>query len=135
MQHEVEKAWGAWLNQYRWDWFVTLTFKNPVTKRQAFQRFNRWKLQLKKASGSCIYYIMVMEDHKYRGSIPHLHLLLSGVRQEKPREWQRKWYLTNGLGKIKRYNPQLGASYYIGEKLADKGVEVIFSKGFRRLPS
>jgi len=135
MQHEVEKAWGYWLNQYGWDWFVTLTFKHPVTKRQAFKRFNRWKVQLKKASGSRIHYIMVMEDHKYRGSIPHLHLLLSGVNGENQHEWQRQWCLTNGLSKINRYNPKLGASYYIGEKLANEDAEVIFSKGFRRVTS
>lgn len=133
MQIEVDKAWGYWLNQYSWDWFVTLTFEYPVTRREAFKRFNRWKVQLKKASGSLIRYVLVIEDHKHRDSIPHLHILLFGAEQEKPYKWGREWYRTNGLCKVELYNPKQGASYYLGEKLAGENAEVIFSHGFSPL--
>jgi hypothetical protein len=128
---QITQAAGDWLNQYSWDWFVTLTFENPVTRTEAFKRFNRWKVQLKKAAGSRIEYVMVIEDHKYRGSIPHLHILLSGAEQENPRKWQQEWYRTNGLCKVEIYNPHRGASYYLGGKLADGNAEVKFSKGLK----
>jgi len=128
---EITRAGGDWLYEYKWNWYGTLTFEEPVTRRQALQRFNRWILKLEKVSGGRIEYILVMKNHKQIGSIPHLNILLSGVKNGNPLTLLYEWIHTIGVGQIIRYHPGQGASHYINRKLADKNAEVIFSKGLR----
>ena len=121
---------GSWINKRRWDWYGTLTFADPVTREQALTRFKRWKIQLQKATGILIQYILVMETPENDGS-PQINFLLSGANSENPNKWEQKWSRTNGEARIMKYQPGQGASHYIARQLANADAEVILGKGFR----
>jgi hypothetical protein len=124
---QITQVGGDWRNKYKWDWYATLAFNKPVTKRYAIQQFNLWECQLSKVSGCQIQHVIVIPS---RGFIQGLHVLLSGAGNEKPDYWQQKWGTTNGEAKIIRYLPGLGADHYISRKLTDNKVQVIFSQGY-----
>lgn len=124
----LHQPYGEFLNKFHWDWYCTLTFRNQVSSRMAFKRFNNWKIQLKKATNQRIDYAMVIEHTYTRIDIPHLHLFLAGAGREKPYIWEKRWYAMGGLAKIEPYDPKQGASYYLGSKIASGMVDVIFSR-------
>ena len=67
--------------------------------------------------------------------IPHLHLLLSGAKHEKPNTWDRKWFSIGGIAKIEFYDSSMGAKYYLGDKMAREYNEIIFCKDLTPLMS
>jgi hypothetical protein len=133
MDNHLYQAYGEFLSQFPWEWYCTLTFRSEISYRMAFKHFNEWKIQLKKASGQYIGYVLFIEPTRGRHNTPHIHSLLYGVAQEKPYIWQKRWFIGGGQAKIKPYNPQLGAVYYLGKKMERDGVDVLFSKNLRSL--
>lgn len=127
------RSYGDYLNQYSWDWYAILTFRNMVSSRLAFKLFNKWKVQLKKSEGCRIDYVLVIEPTRFRANTPHLHVLLHGINHEKPYVWEQRWFAIGGLAKIKLYNPDLGASYYIGRKIATGVADLFFSRSLEEL--
>jgi len=125
----LHQSYGEFLSQFPWDWYGTLTFRGKVSPRIAFKLFNKWKVQLKKAANQRIHYALVIEPTPLRNGNPHLHFLLLGSENEKPYIWERRWYVIGGLAKIEPYDPELGASYYLGNKMANGTADVLFSKG------
>lgn len=114
------------LNSYHWEWYAILSFREPVSFHRGWGLFNKWKLALKHRTGNTIYYCMVSEPDIWKDN-PHFHVLLSGVNGEKPYVWGKNWYPI-GVSKIKKYNPKLGAKYYLAEKLVDGKGDLKFSK-------
>jgi hypothetical protein len=110
-----------------------LTFRNEVSSRTAYKLFNKWKVQLKNTSRQNINYALFIEPTRSRDNIPHLHVLMSGVGDEKTIIWQRNWFLLAGQAKIKPYDPELGAAYYLGDKMALGKIEVMLSHDLRCL--
>jgi hypothetical protein len=130
----IVQAWGEWLKQYSWDWFATLTFKNPLGWEDVDKRINRWIYQLKSESCSQLSYIVVAD---YKPAIPHSYVLLSGVNHLKPSTYKQNWCYSegkkDGLGEIERYNAKLGASYHMGKKLVYSDASLLFSPDFKPL--
>ena len=48
---ELHEAWGNFLGQYPWDWFLTLTFREPVPSFTAHNRFARFARDIDKTAG------------------------------------------------------------------------------------
>ncbi len=120
-----------WINRYHWDWYAVLTFRDSISTRTAWKKFNDWRIEIKKHSRNRIDYFMAIELDKWRGQ-PHLHVFLSGTGKEKPYIWAKVWFTSGGIAKIVRYNPNLGASYYLAEKWVGQKAEIKFSRGFFR---
>ena len=38
----LQRAWGTWLFEYLWAWFVTLTFRLPIHPEQAHKYLLKW---------------------------------------------------------------------------------------------
>lgn len=125
--------WADFLNQWKWDWYATLTFKDPISIKKAFKSFNEWKVALKHAVKQRIDYAMVIEYSKSKLYIPHIHIFLSGAKNEKPYKWEKRWYQIGGIAKIKGYNPEQGASYYLAKKIAGGKVDLKLSKNLQHL--
>ena len=126
---QMTKDGGDWLNKFNWDWFVTLTFREDVGIRQALRMFNKWTLELKHDTHCRIEYFMIIETGKFNKYHSHIHLLLSCAINEYPDKWERKWFEIGDKAIIKRYDSNMGAKYYLGEKLAKGDNEIFFSKG------
>lgn len=109
--NSLRQAWVDLLGRYNWDWFVTLTFKEPPTTYTANNRLRRWIRTIEKQERRKVGYYKGMEFSKL--GVPHFHLLmgnLDGVRREK--YWEL-WFSQNGRARILPYDSKLGAGYYL----------------------
>ncbi len=51
MKRQLTEAWGGWLSQFLWAWFVTLTFRDWVNSFHAHRLFEQLMRKLEKAAG------------------------------------------------------------------------------------
>lgn len=111
----LREALVSFLGEFKWDWYVTLTFENVSKTFTAWNNVNRWLENLQKGEKRRIGYYIVMELTEQ--GAPHLHLLmgnLSGVRTGK---WWTLWYEKYGRAKIQEYDPKKGAGYYLTKNI------------------
>ena len=132
---DVKAAWGRFLTGLdQWDWFVTLTFRDPpencrgwnragfATAKRAWREFcdlvgsDRW--------------VRVFELQ--RRGVPHVHALVAGVgglrRDEVWGECFRRW----GISRILPYDRRRGAGWYLAKYVVKEIVDVEFGAGLRR---
>jgi hypothetical protein len=115
------------INQYSWDWYATLTYRNSISPRHAWHIFNDWKLELKKDLNHGISYFWVRDllDWDYH---PHLHIFLSGTKGSDSNVWEQRWQQIAGWANIELYNPERGASYYLATKWLNDKADIKFSR-------
>lgn len=137
---------GKWLQESaRWEWFVTITFRDPTPRGtpsipategmdtlfaegSGHHGYNRkgwafatatWErfIAAVRKPFSCLDYAMVFERQK-RGVV-HIHALVGNVNPDIMRlELQEEYWNTIGMARFKKYDASLGASYYLGKYLA-----------------
>ena len=90
-------------------------------------------MKLKKAANRQIDYALFVERTGLRDNTPHLHCLIHGVGEEKPYVWEQRWFTMAGQPRIKPYNSELGAVFYLGQKMISDNVMVVFSKNLRNI--
>lgn len=116
----LRENWVKFLNQWDWEWFVTLTFADDISVHTAGVRFKRWFRMLNRRRDNQVGYFMATEWHKNR-KVPHFHLLMLGVGNSRRLTWMDKWY--PGYARIWPYNKNKGAAHYltkyITKELAD----------------
>ena len=105
---------AIFLGQYRWDWFVTLTFAGDVKTFTADNRCNTWLRSLEKAAGHPIAWFRGDECGNRFGKF-HMHLLVGSVAHLHRFTWMTRWEARNGWARIFEFNPALGASYYVAK--------------------
>jgi len=107
----IRQEWTIFLNSFNWDWFATLTFKNPPKTYTAINQVKRWLRALQREEKRKIGYYLCMELTK--AGVPHFHLLmgnLQGVRRDK---WWKKWFERCGRARILPFEKNKGAGYYL----------------------
>lgn len=125
----VMEEWGTWLKEFPWEWYVTLTFKFDVSLDGAKRRLKRGFRPLNRRRNGKAGYFTVIELQKNR-KVYHFHLLMLGVGKSLPRTWEGKWYF--GHAKIRPYNEDLKAVYYLAKKIAKKEARDYFFGGILR---
>jgi hypothetical protein len=97
----IRDHWANFIGQFAFQWFVSLTFKNPVRQELGRKKILRWVRQLCVEEGLQIAFIGVENEFYHRA---HWHLLmlgrnrfgrnrnLSSVDKEK---WARRWWEAN----------------------------------------
>ena len=122
-------ALGDWLSEYEWDWFVTQTFREEISFPAAARIARRQLLTLESLVKGPLGAFIALERHKYRGGedpaslCPHIHILLRGVREAEDfglrrRSIWRMFYEKYGRMRIEPYDPDRGATYYLGKYVA-----------------
>ncbi len=114
MSNPLSDAWGDFLGQYHWDWFVTLTFAGDVKTFTAHNRCNAWLRSLEKAAGHPIAWFRGDEYGNKFGKF-HMHLLIDGVAHLHRFTWMNRWEVRNGWARILEFDSSQGASYYVGK--------------------
>jgi hypothetical protein len=108
-QSQVKEKLGEWLHNFEWDIWCTFTFrfavKNPFNAKKYFERFN-------KNLNRNISYFIGIENFKTSDNV-HIHALLEGVKDITYVQLGQIWYKPYGYAYIRKYDPKLGASYYI----------------------
>jgi hypothetical protein len=70
-------------------------------------------------------WVAVMELQK-RG-VPHWHMLVANVDDQRRMKWLDWWYKYYGIARILPYQQELGARYYLGKYLNKEVAEIQFS--------
>ena len=137
---ELSDSWGTWISGLaEWDWFITLSFRDPAhqpgkswTKpgwgraKQAWTRFMDFVIG-DPALGK---WVRCLELQKWRGT-PHVHGLVSGVDPALSIKNARDWaYHHYGIARIDRYNPNLGAAWYITKYVNSDAFDIDFGGDF-----
>lgn len=113
MQSILVQAWGEFLSQFHWDWFVTLTFEGDVKTFTAERRCKSWLRSLEKAAGMPIAWFCSDEYGDRTGRF-HLHLLISNVSHLRRLTWMKRWE-KNGYARIFAYIPDGAAPFYVSK--------------------
>ena len=74
----TKKDYGRYFERWRWEWFVTLTFKNPVRKETAIKQLRDWNRSLCKNESIQTAFIAVLN---YTNWTPHIHVLMFGINR------------------------------------------------------
>lgn len=119
-----------------WQWYATLTFRDPEDPR-----FPNWtKIGWKSAHNALQRFsnALVMEldyinplwvacmELQQRG-VPHWHLLVANVADQRRMSWVDWWFEHYGIGRILPYQQELGARYYLGKYLTKQVTDIRFS--------
>lgn len=138
--NKVRESWAEFINQWRWQWFVTLTFRDKVNKKTANRKWNKWLRALESELKSEVGYFRCSELQRVR-NVLHFHSLVlnienlekysidSYLRAEKCSKnykgedsiedlairftWMDLWNQIAGFGRIYKYDPKKGAHWYL----------------------
>lgn len=149
----VKEGWAEWLsNLTKWDWFVTLTFRNhpgecPLCRSNLIAGYSvapwtqtgwkyaklSWKKfvkEVERRQKKNVEYVRILEMQK-RG-VPHVHALITGVKSNVKRLELVDWAFEEfGITRVMQYKGELGAGYYLAKYLYKEGCDVEFSEGIR----
>jgi len=120
----LKEPLGTWLGRFPWDWYATMTFAEPVHPEQAARRWSRWVGDLEQHQERRMRWARALEYQK-RGVI-HYHALIwfGGASEARRLTAMDRWFeIGQGIARIFTYNPQLGATHYLGKYIA-KGGEI-----------
>jgi hypothetical protein len=101
-----------WLSTFSWTFFVTLSFRRPITGGTSFKHFKRllWyvanknKVDVRAFAGVEWY-------HDREGK--HIHALIGYDGENTFRSYHEWWYEHYGLDRWEVYDPRRGAGYYV----------------------
>ena len=137
IRERVSQAFGNWLDGMAdWDWYATLTFRDPHDPRfpgwsqigwksaqTALNRFNNALVgELRYINPA---WVACMELQ--RRGVPHWHLLVGLVGDQRRMSWVDWWYEHYGIARILPYQEELGARYYLGKYLTKEVADIRFS--------
>lgn len=111
MRKELSQAWGLFLSQFHWDWFVTLTFRDPQPSFRANHLFQRYCRDLERAAGLRVAWFMVFEYGSRMGRL-HIHALMLNVAHLNRWKWMKEWEQVAGYARILPFNRGEGAAFY-----------------------
>ncbi|HEU4993227.1 MAG TPA: hypothetical protein VFT29_00325 [Gemmatimonadaceae bacterium] len=114
---------AAWLKGFRWDFWVTPTFRYPKTQGQAVAAVRQW-LATKEPN----VYAVVAYERGERTDRLHVHAVIGGIGRH-PVEFEdirRSW--RRGMIDVDPYDPKLGCIRYMLDFADDpEGLEFIGS--------
>jgi hypothetical protein len=116
-RQELVKAWGEFLSQFSWDWFVTLTFREEVGSFRAHRLFGYFVRDLEKAAGHPIFWFRADEIGPHGGRF-HIHALIGNVAHLRRMTWVDGWDRLAGWARILPFDSKRGAAYYTAKYVA-----------------
>jgi hypothetical protein len=111
------EGWGQFLSKFPWDWFVTLTFRDPVGSFRAHRLFGYFVRDLERAAGIPIFWFHADEIGP-RGGRFHIHALIGNVAHLRRMTWVDRWDGLAGYARILPFNAKRGAAYYTAKYVA-----------------
>lgn len=107
----LRQGWVDLLSRYRFTWFTTLTFRDPLKSYSAINHFKAFIRGIQRKEKVDIGYYVGME-FSFTG-IPHFHALMGGLDNVYRSTWWGWWYTRYGACRIEPYDTRLGASHYV----------------------
>lgn len=142
-KQELKQAWGEFLTELGdraggWDWWATLTFREPPEDRPAWTKigwgysgsaWDRFMTELGYRKGlQSLWWVRGREYQTWRG-VPHFHGLIGGVHDLRRDEAWAWWFQKYGMAKIEPYDRSLGAGFYLCKYVTKELGDIQFSRG------
>jgi len=141
-KEELKQAWGEWLTDLGnrsggWDWWATLTFRDPDNPALPNWTQPGWSYT-QKAYDNFLRHLSFMNDLRpikwvrgreyqtWRG-VPHFHSLISGVADLRRDEAWSWWFKKYGIARIEPYDSSQGAGYYLCKYVTKELGDIQFS--------
>jgi len=129
----LQEGWIEFVSKFEpFELYCTLTFLEDIHPEQANRRFKRFIRKINESlygrryreQGKGIYWVRALEYQ--RRQVIHFHALLGGGvyklhRLRTMKLWENE--KGNGMARIEKYNPTLGARHYLS-KYVSKGGEI-----------
>ena len=119
-----------------WEWYATLTFRDPHDPRFPGWTQIGWKSAHNALQSFNSALVMELDyinplwvacmEQQQRG-VPHWHMLVANVEQQRRMNWVDWWYDHYGIARILPYQQELGARYYLGKYLTKEQADLRFS--------
>jgi hypothetical protein len=122
MHRELSQAWGFFLSGFYWDWFVTLTFREPEPSFRAYTLFRRFTRDLERAAGLRVAWFMVFEHGARTGRL-HIHALMLNVAHLARLKWMEEWNKRAGYARILPFDRGKGAAFYCAKYVTKSSSE------------
>jgi len=128
---KLHDAWTILLNQYPWEWFVTLTFAMDVHPEEADKKLRLWISMINRKlhgprwfrkPGGGVQWVFATERQK-QGRI-HFHGVMVGVKDLRRLTWMDKWEELDkkaGFARIEPIKVRLGVCNYVCKYVAKDG--------------
>ena len=82
---ELKQAYDYELSQYKWDTFITITFRYPQTTKSATHKARKYLYQLRKQYSKYLLFAgRIFTIHHHDSNNPHCHILLTSDPTYKP---------------------------------------------------
>ena len=108
------RHYGYFINSWPWEWFLTLTFREPVSLDTARRQLLNWNRDLCTSEGIQTAFIAVWNNTNFT---PHWHVLIFGKNKNGrtlldvlEKRWERKW---PGIARIEVVRGNQAASHYL----------------------
>ena len=136
-RRQLKDAYGGFIAQWPWQWFVTLTFSTDPHPEKALKLFYLWASKMNRAlygrrwnkvQPFGVSWVVATEPHK-SGRV-HLHALVAGVEETRRLTWMDKWSglsRQTGWARIVPVDNQTAVSRYVTKYVA-KGGDLFFSE-------
>jgi hypothetical protein len=122
MHNPIVEAWGDFLANYRWSWFVTLTFREETKSFRGHRRFNAFIRALEKATKREVPFFRADQLGDVNGRF-HFHALIANVDDLRRLTWMDWWNRLNGFAQIEPFDPTRGAPWYCARYLLRQNTE------------
>jgi|MudIll2142460700_1097286.scaffolds.fasta_scaffold57592_2 hypothetical protein len=126
VRFDVLLEFGNYLASFPWDWFVTLTFRQPVSEATALRCLVKFIHAIRATQGFNPGFIAVSELQHHR-NVPHWHLLMLNVATRRRLHF-KDWWERYGFARVLPYDRELGARHYVGKYLFKDYGTVITSR-------
>jgi hypothetical protein len=107
---------AAWLENFPWQWFCSLTFRPGFSQSQARWRLRKWVGMLRSELGTTNFGFVAVPEFGTTLLNFHFHLLMVGLRQWRTPErleWMRRWHKLAGNALITEFKPCVGGIRYV----------------------
>lgn len=131
-QRQLREAWGQFLSQFSWDWFVNLTFRGEVPTFRAYRILDRFLRDLEAAAGVPIHWFRADEYGERLGKF-HMHLLIGNVAHLRRVYWMDDWNRRAGYARILQFDRRRGAAYYVAKYITKQSGEFAMSENLGQL--
>jgi hypothetical protein len=122
MRRPLSQAWGEFLSGFNWEWFLTLTFREPQESFRAHRLFRRFAGQINRAAGNSVAWFMVFEYGSRLGRL-HIHALMLNVAHLSRFHWMEEWNKVAGYARILPFAQGKGAAFYCAKYVTKSAAE------------
>lgn len=130
MAKQLADAWGDFLAGYPWDWFLTLTFRDPPGSFRAHRMFDRFARDIEKAAGVPTGWFRGDEYGPLGGRL-HIHALMLNTAHLPRIAWLNEWNRRAGFARILPFDATRGAAFYCAKYVTKEFGDHDFSENIQ----